>query len=201
MLDPLTVTGIIKWELRQAFQEDKIEMQQNEDLVWRPDPNDPEEMDVRTTGIIIEPAELPRREVTGVCPQILIKRGNIRATMLGLNHNQYIGVQFPTGGVQHAGLYEGSWDAIVSCVDIGVCERAAWEAFLYLTRYEKPIAKYYKFTKFRAAALSEVGVTSESEQPEYAVVIQLEIAFNSGWEVAEQAPRLKNIRPSSEEWE
>lgn len=196
--NPLMITGALKWELRQHFQPERIRMPQLYDTIWVPDPEDNENMDVANTKIVIEAAELPRREITGFCPQILIKRGDIEAPRMGIMGSQGIGVTPLTGGHEHSAMFQGTWSVMVTCEVLGVVENLAWETYLFFLEFENVIQSYYRFTRFRAASLSEVGV-EESAGVEYAVVIQLEIVFNSGWEVAAQAPRLKNVHMKLEE--
>jgi hypothetical protein len=196
--DPLMLTGALKWELRQHFQPDKIRMPMIQDYVWVPNPDDPEEMDVANTQIIIESAEIPRREVAGYCPQILVKRGDIQAPRSGILGTQGVGITPVTGGALHSVMFQGNWSIMVTSEALGVAERVSWEAYLFFVEMENVIREYYRLTRFHAASISEVGV-EESEGVEYVVVIQLEIVFNSGWEVAAQAPRIKNIHMLLEE--
>lgn len=196
--DPLMITGMLKWELRQLFQPNKTRLPMLEDVLWVPNPDNQEEMDIEHTGIVIEAAELPRREITGKCPQIIIKRGDITMNRPGIMGSREVGITPVTAGTLHSMLFQGQWSVIASSVVLGVAERIGWEVLLYFLELENVIQRFYRLSRFRVANLSEVAV-GESEGPDYLVVMQLEIAFNSGWEVAAQAPRLKNIHMTLEE--
>jgi hypothetical protein len=190
--DPLTITGLLMWELRQHFQPEQLWLPGLDKMVWVADPNDPDNMDIEKTRIIIEPAELPRREMTGDCPQVLIKREALNSNVLGLMNSSSLSLTEVTAGRKHYGQFVGAWNVIISADSVGLIEMLGWECFSFFTHFERVLQQHYRLSKFHPAQMSEISV-SESEGVGYVVVIRIEIGFNNSWVIAAQAPRLKHV--------